>query len=237
LASRLEEALKVFYFPHAQESLAGTDGLELMRTPFVSGSRVVVVLYREPWGETEWTRLEESAIKDGCLKNGWTTLLFVQLDTTSKLPTWLPHTHVRFVLNEYGIDQLVGAIKLRVQEHGGKIEKPNAISRARRIQQEAEFLAERARLLRDRTWIEQTVHASVREAVTTAVNLVMTGSCTKQPAVRAGAKDRHCVMTDGRVGVGAGWAQGIYNDVGQEAHVFIRQFSGGLILPDERKFR
>src|SRR5262249_45264683 len=150
LAERLAESLKVFYFPRAQEALAGTDGMESMRTPFVSGSRVTVILYREPWGETEWTRVEASAIKDGCLVRGWTTLMFVQLDKTSKLPKWLPNTDVRFVLQEYGIDQLVGAIKARVQERGGRIKKPDAVSRARRVRQEAEFLAERARLFRDR---------------------------------------------------------------------------------------
>src|SRR3978361_2041749 len=99
LADRLSETLKVFYFPRAQEALAGTDGLESMRTPFVSDSRIAVILCREPWGETEWTRLEESAIKDGCLQRGWPTLLFVQLDKAGKLPVWLPHTHVRFVFD------------------------------------------------------------------------------------------------------------------------------------------
>ena len=59
IAESLTETLKVFYFPRAQEALAGTDGLEFMRIPFVSGSRLTVVFFREPWGETEWTRLEE----------------------------------------------------------------------------------------------------------------------------------------------------------------------------------
>ena len=49
---RLSEGLKVFFYPRNQEQLAGTDGLETMRTPFLSDSRVVVVLYREPWGKT-----------------------------------------------------------------------------------------------------------------------------------------------------------------------------------------
>jgi hypothetical protein len=33
-------------------------------------------------------------------------LLFVQLDDSSKPPAWLPDTHVRFALEQYGIDQL-----------------------------------------------------------------------------------------------------------------------------------
>jgi hypothetical protein len=38
--------------PHRRES---------MREPFFD-SRVVVVLYREPWGTTPWTSVEETAI-------------------------------------------------------------------------------------------------------------------------------------------------------------------------------
>jgi hypothetical protein len=55
LYSRLKDGLNVFFFPRNQEELAGTDGLESMRTPFLE-ARVVVVLFREPWGETPWTR-------------------------------------------------------------------------------------------------------------------------------------------------------------------------------------
>src|SRR5579859_2521122 len=87
---RLREGLEVFFFPRRQEALAGTDGLESMRTPFLNESRVVVVLYRAPWGKTPWTGVEETAIKEGCLKHGWHRLFFVVLDKTSTLPIWLP---------------------------------------------------------------------------------------------------------------------------------------------------
>jgi hypothetical protein len=92
----LASGLTVFFFPRSQEDLAGTNGLESMRTPFLTGSRINVVLYREQWGQTPWTRIEEAAIKDACLSKGWPSLFFVVLDKTSKLPIWLPSTHVRF---------------------------------------------------------------------------------------------------------------------------------------------
>jgi hypothetical protein len=232
LADRLVESLKVFYYPRAQEKLAGTDGMESMRMPFVSGSRVTVILYREQWGKTEWTRLEESAIKDGCLARGWSTLMFVQLDEMSKQPRWLPTTHVRFAFERYGIDELVGAIKLRVQEHGGTIEKPDAASRAKRVHREADFLAERARLFGDRAWIEGTLHASIRAIVRSAVDLVNAHGKTMQPQIRTeartvDAKDFHCVMTDERVSVAAGWKQGIFRE---EAYLFVREFSGSVMV-------
>lgn len=69
LHARLSSGLTVFYYPRSQEELAGTDGLESMRQPFLDETRVAVVLYKERWGKTPWTRVEETAIKDGCLHN------------------------------------------------------------------------------------------------------------------------------------------------------------------------
>jgi hypothetical protein len=176
--------------------------------------------------------LKSQRIKDGCLKRGWSTLMFVQLDKTSKLPVWLPHTHVRFVLEGYGIDQLVGAIKARVQEQGGTIAKPDALSRARRIQHEAEFLKEKQRLFQDRAWIEQTVQRSVAEATQRAVE---SGGNAMQPPPVGGTQNLFCVITDGRVSVAAGWTQAIFNHVGQEAYVFIREFRGPVSVPGSRQ--
>jgi hypothetical protein len=159
-AGLVDAGLNVFFFPRKQEELAGTNGLESMRTPFLE-TRVVVVLYREPWGETNWTRVEQTAITDRCLKQGWTSLLFVVLDKSSRLPKWLPETYVRFSLETYGVEQAVGAIKLRVQEMGGLVEKPSPVVVAKRIKEEAELRADQDRLFRDQTWVQRTAKQSV----------------------------------------------------------------------------
>ena len=46
-------------------------------------------------------------------------------------------------MQDYGIEQLVGAIKLRVQEQGGKFTPPDAMSEAKRVQREATHLGAR----------------------------------------------------------------------------------------------
>jgi hypothetical protein len=96
LHDRLSDGLEVFFYPRSQEELAGTDGLETMRRPFIDESRVTVVLYREPWGKTPWTRVEQTAIQERCLNHGWHSLFFMTLDKTSAIPIWLPQNHVRF---------------------------------------------------------------------------------------------------------------------------------------------
>jgi hypothetical protein len=158
--SKLNDGLDVFFFPRSQEELAGTDGLESMRAPFLD-ARVVVVLFRTPWGETPWTRVEQTAITDRALKQGWDSLLFVMLDSTSPVPKWLPDTRIRFNMETYGIEQAVGAIKFRVEQMGGQISKPSPIARAKRVKEELSLKEDRDRLFRDQSWIQETVKPSV----------------------------------------------------------------------------
>ncbi|MGD0497977.1 MAG: hypothetical protein ABSC23_06025 [Bryobacteraceae bacterium] len=42
LHSSLSVGLEVFFYPRRQEELAGTNGLESMRAPFLSESRIVI---------------------------------------------------------------------------------------------------------------------------------------------------------------------------------------------------
>jgi hypothetical protein len=55
--------LNVFFYPHNQEDLIGTNGIETMRAPFLS-ARVNVILFRERYSKTPWTGVELSAIQD-----------------------------------------------------------------------------------------------------------------------------------------------------------------------------
>jgi hypothetical protein len=86
LYDKLSEGLEVFFFPRRQEELAGTDGLESMREPFLHECRIRLVLYREKWGNTPWTRVEATAIKEACLDQGWDGLFFFMIDSSSAPP-------------------------------------------------------------------------------------------------------------------------------------------------------
>jgi hypothetical protein len=81
-------------------------------------------------------------------------------------PKWLPRTHVRFATENYGVDQLVGAIKHRVQEQGGTIVPLDAKSEAKRVQREVEFIAKREAMMSSAQWIGNTVHRALRETMT-----------------------------------------------------------------------
>jgi hypothetical protein len=231
--------LKVFFYPHNQEELIGTNGLESMRAPFLS-ARVNVVLYRERYGRTPWTGVELAAIQDSCLKTAYRSLLFVQLDKKDPTPSWLPATHIRCVLGDFTVDQLVGAIKNKVQELGGVIHRPDAMSEAQRVKREAEYLADRDAMKRDRAWIEGTVHRSLRETFQKVEQLVARVNKDQGFQIVCRSDGYHsCVMRSGFVSLGCGWVQPIYNNVGDDdahgdCYLRIGEISGTLLLPGER---
>jgi hypothetical protein len=147
--SRLSDGLSVFFYPRTQEALAGTDGLETMRAPFLrENARVVVVFYRDRWVKTPWTGVEEVAIRDRCLKDRFEGLFVMMPDNTSAPPTWLPDTHVRFNYADFGLEQAVGAIKTRVKERGGTIMPLTPLRRVELYQQEQEYLEDKRQLFR-----------------------------------------------------------------------------------------
>jgi hypothetical protein len=144
--NELSESLHVFVYSKRQEELAGTDGLESFRKVFLADSRLVVVLYRDGWGKTRWTAVEEMAIKERVFNGGWEQLLFVTLDEQGAPPGWLPKTHLRLSYPRYG-DALIGAIKMRAQELGSALRVETAIERAKRLQADELARAKRAELL------------------------------------------------------------------------------------------
>jgi hypothetical protein len=236
IVERLEAAgLKVFFFPHKQEELAGTNGMESMRAPFLE-ARVNVVLFRKTWGETPWTRVEDAAISERCFKGGWSSLMFVELEKTT-LPKWLPGPHIRFNFADYGIDQLVGAIKFRVQEQGGTIKPLDALEKAKAVKSEADYLADRDRLMRDGVWIDG-LHGSIRQTLAQIGILAKKLKEEHGLDVAFGTQDRMGILRTGFVSVGIGWKQPIFNYMGDhgkdECHLRVAEFSGLLALPNER---
>jgi len=228
----LLSGLNVFFFPGKQEDLAGTDGLESMRQPFID-ARLVVVLYRSPWGETNWTRVEQTAITDRCFNRGWRGLLFVQLDDTSPLPAWLPETHVRFALEQYGIEQLAGAVKSRVQDLGGHIEPPSALAKARIVQRDAALLSDVQRFFHDADWITSNIHPQIEAVLERTAQLAQEINRELGTSIIGIADRKHCILRDGRVSMNIGWRQGITNSVTEDAGLIAAQFNGLLFMPTE----
>lgn len=158
IQTRLSESMEVFVYSKKQQELAGTDGLESFRVVFREASRVVVVLYRNGWGQTPWTRVEETAITERALKQGWEWLLFVMLNSGETPPGWLPETRIRLNFADYSLEQLLGAIKIRAEKLGSSLKTETALDRAKRLEQESQ-----ARKERDRILAEEGMEAAQKE--------------------------------------------------------------------------
>lgn len=233
LQQRLNPNLRVFVYFDKQEDLVGTDGFESFRQIFYEESRLVVVIYKNGWGETPWTRVEEAAIKDRCLTKGWAGLLFIMADSKDSPPIWLPQTNIRLHLQDYGMEQAVGAIKALVESLGGQLLKETAIDRAKRLQGELGFRANRRKLLssdegvREATKEALKIHGGIRALIEKI--RAESGALT----VEAGSDDEKTVLTTGRVSLVVYWRPS-YSNTLEHSPLLVREFNGRVLLPEQR---
>lgn len=86
----LRDRLDVFLSDEKQEDIAGKDGEEKFGHVFRDEARVVVVFYRPSWGDTPFTRAEESAIKQRAWNEGYDFSIWVPVDEEKSVPPYLP---------------------------------------------------------------------------------------------------------------------------------------------------
>jgi TIR domain len=225
LHQQMSENLSVFVYSKRQEELAGTDGLESLRLAFFSQSRLVVVLYRDGWGKTRWTNVEELAIKDRMFNGGWKHLLFVMLDQQSTYPAWLPDTHIRLDYARYA-DDLVGAIKLRIQELGGGLKLETALAKAQRFEVIASAKTERNRKLTN-----ETGSAVVAEWATLCrlIDEKITEMRSHFKLQNGGDEQQHGIRTD----VASLLLTFLPVPFAAESQIVVVEFVGRLLLPQD----
>jgi hypothetical protein len=234
LHARLSQHLAVFVYSKKQEQLAGTNGLETFRSAFRNDARLIVVVFREGWGETPWTRIEQTAITERVLADGWDCLFFIMADRQASPPKWLPNTHIRFNLEDFGIEQAVGAIKARLQELGGRLKATDVLQQAKLVEQRAAFYAERERLFLSHEGVN-----AVRDEVRTIYREVAQriADIRSSTSVRGDtcADDNCCVVTNGRISVRATWRPRALNRL-EHSPLRVEEFNCRILLPGERGY-
>ena len=138
LANILEERHRVFLYSRKQEQLAGTDGEKTFNDVFAKQARVVVVLYRQGWGESPWTRIEETALRNRAYDEGYDFALFVPTEDKPSVPKYVPRTRLWIGLERFGINGAASVIDARVQELGGTPRVQSLEERAARAQKASE---------------------------------------------------------------------------------------------------
>ncbi len=135
----LQDRFKTFLYSKRQEVLAGTDGEETFNRVFGHQAGLVVIFYRQEWGETPFTRIEQTAIRNRAFEDGFDFTLFVPTDGTKALPGWIPKTQLWYGLEQYGMTGAAAVVEARLQELGGEPKAESAADRAARFQRVRAF--------------------------------------------------------------------------------------------------
>lgn len=138
IADRIRDRMSVFVYSERQEVFAGADGMDQHSRIYRDESRVVVVLHRKEWGQTDWTRVEETVIRDRAFQNGFDFLVTVSLDSSEK-PVWLPKTRIWVDFNRYGINGVASSVEAAVQAVGGAVRDESVADYALRLHRHMTF--------------------------------------------------------------------------------------------------
>ena len=234
LADRLSPELRVFVYVDRQEEIAGTDGLTTFRAIFRSAARLVVVLFRDGWGESNWTRVEQEAITDRFLKEGASFLFFLMVDPKSTPPPWVPDKHIRFNLADFGLEQAIGAIKLRVQDAGGILRRETIADRARRAEELAAFMRETDQLRRSERGVK-AVRTSALDLVAEVQRLATEASnAAPRLQLEAASHDVSIGLRTPRASLLLQWVNRYVNVI-DDSPLVIRVYRGAIILPGESR--
>lgn len=147
LADALADRFKVFIYSREQRRLAGTDGMESFSNVFAAEARVVVILYREGWGETPWTRVEQTAIRNRAFEEGFDFALFVNMTESMSLPAWVPKTQIYYGLRRFGHIGAASVIESRIESRGGEPAVESALDLAERLRRAEEQAVARDKFL------------------------------------------------------------------------------------------
>lgn len=147
LHSALQKTVSSFIYSEQQKRLAGSDGEVTFNKVFGEDARIVVILYRESWGKTPWTRIEETAIKNRAMDEGYDFTLFIPLDKGIALPNWVPKTRLWFGLERFGIEGAIAVIEAKIVDTGGEVKVLSTADKVRIANVEINKKANRDHLL------------------------------------------------------------------------------------------
>jgi hypothetical protein len=143
----IQSRLSTFLYSKKQDEIVGTDGEKTFNQVFGSESRIVVVLYRQKWGTTPWTRIEETAIRNRAFETGYDFTIFIPLETPPILPPWLPKTRIWTDLDRLGVEGAVSIIEDRVKAAGGIPHEETVEEHAARLKKQIEQEKQRKKFL------------------------------------------------------------------------------------------
>ena len=140
--------MSTFVFSERQKDIAGKDGIEFLSRVFGEESRVVVVLYRDKWGTTPWTGVEQRAIEErGFSDIGYDFAMLIPLEEPASKPSWFPKAQIWFDLKRLGVQGAAAVIEARVRDAGSATRAESVIDRAARLSRQIDAETSRKQFL------------------------------------------------------------------------------------------
>jgi hypothetical protein len=138
----VQDRYRTFLYSKAQDQLVGTDGEKTFNAVFGEEARTVAVLLRPEWGQTSWTRIEETAIRNRAYSQGYDFATFI-VTAPRTPPEWLPKTCIWYDLERFGLNGAATLLERRVQERGGIVVQETLADRVARLQRAQDFNQQR----------------------------------------------------------------------------------------------
>lgn len=132
----LQDRISTFIYPERQLEIAGKDGEVALKKAFGSESRVVVILYRNEWGTTDWTRVEQEAIRERGHHHGFDFCLIIPLENPPSKPEWFPSYNLWIGIERWGNEAAAAVIEARIQQAGGITREESLADRKARLERQ-----------------------------------------------------------------------------------------------------
>jgi hypothetical protein len=229
VASQLNELLKprltTFFYSEKQKELAGRDGEHVFNQAFGEESRTVVILYREEWGETPWTRVEKTAIKNRAHDEGYDFTFFVCMDKKLKPPKWYPKNYIWFDYERWGAEGAAPAIESKAQEFGGTPHEETLEERAQRQKEEIHAENLRKNFLRSEAGV-----IAAKQEVSKLHQIVQDKVPKIDIQIQAVVKNSQLYMLYNRIGMSVDWQYHFANSL-EESSLEVTLWNGAPPVP------
>lgn len=233
LADHFEGRLRVFLYSRKQEQLAGTDGEKSFNDVFGRQARLVVVLYRDGWGQTPWTRIEETAIRNRAFDEGYDFVVFIPLDDRPSVPRWLPRSQLWIGLSRWGVPGAASVIDARVQELGGEPQNESLEAKAGRVERALGYESRRAQYLGSNEGVRgaNASFEQLRESLLAAITRIQAAAPSLQ--LQHKATDRQIAVLSTGPALLIAWRNKYINTL-DESHLEASAWNGHPPFPGVR---
>jgi hypothetical protein len=233
LNDSLQDRFKTFLYTKEQKRLVGADGQDIFTRVFQSEARTVAVLYRPGWGESPWTRIEATAIRNRAYNDGFDFATFIIVEGDGP-PLWLPKTRIWHSLERFGMDGAAAVLEARATELGSTQREEGLSDRAERMKRHMDLQAARLAFQKSTAGVEaaKAAHAQALECIKAGVEeLHAAGVACKFHEWPQG----YTGVTYGRTAMTIIWSYRYSNDL-EEAKLRVAYYDGVPPVPGLRPF-